>query len=42
MFEDKCKELREELKASREEIDRLQRLLADMVSRAELNAARKV
>ena len=42
MFEEKCKELRDELKEAREEMDRLNALLADMVPRAELSAARKV
>jgi hypothetical protein len=38
----KCKELRDELKAARDEIDRLQALMVDMVPRADLNAALKV
>ena len=42
MFEDKCKELRDELNEARDEIERLNGMLADMVPRAELNAARKV
>ncbi len=42
MFEDKCKELRNELKEARDEVERLNTLLADMVPRAELLAARKV
>ncbi len=42
MFEDKCKSLRDELKEAKDEIGRLNTQLADMVPRAELNAARKV
>ncbi len=42
MFEDKCKELRDELKDARDEIDRLNAQIGDMVPRAELIAARKV
>ncbi len=42
MFEETCKKLREELKTVREENDRLQGLLDDMVPRSELNAPRKV
>ena len=42
MFEDRCKELRDELKKAREEVDRLHALLAEMVPRTELNTARKV
>ena len=42
MFEDKCKELRDEVKEARDEIDRLNSVLADMAPRAEINAAKKV
>jgi hypothetical protein len=42
IFEERCKELREELKESKNEIDRLNALITDMVSREELNAAKKV
>jgi hypothetical protein len=42
MLGEKCKEMREELKVSRNEIDRLNAIVSDMVSRAEINAARKV
>jgi hypothetical protein len=42
MYEDKVKELRDELQTARDEIDRLNALLADMAPRADLNAARKV
>ncbi len=42
VFEDKCKELRDELNEARDENERLNASLADMVSRAELLAARKV
>jgi hypothetical protein len=41
-LENKNKELRDELKAARDEIDRLEALMMDLVPRAELNAARKV
>ncbi len=36
------KELRDELQSSRDEIDRLNALLADMAPRSELEAARRV
>jgi hypothetical protein len=42
MFEDKCKDLRSELKEVRDEVESLNAQLADMVPRAELLAARKV
>ena len=42
MYEDKVKELRDELQTARDEVDRLNALLADMAPRSELNAARKV
>ncbi len=42
MFEDKCKEVRDELKTARDEIDGLRELLADMTPREEVNAVRKV
>lgn len=42
MFAEKCKELREELKAARDVIDSLNHQLADMATRAEVNTARKV
>ncbi len=42
MFEDKCKELRDELKTARDEKDRLDGLLAETVPRAELTSARQV
>jgi hypothetical protein len=42
MLEDKCKELRDEIKIARDELDRVNGLLTDTVPRAELNAARKV
>jgi hypothetical protein len=41
-LENKCKEIRDELKAAREEIDRLQAQMLDMVPRADFNNARKV
>jgi hypothetical protein len=42
MFEDKCKELREELKEARDKIDSLEAMMVDLVPRAELNSSRKV
>ncbi len=42
MFEGKCKELRDELKAARDEINRINALLADAVPRAQFNTAQLV
>ena len=41
-YEDKCKELREELTSARDEVNTLSLSLADSVPRAELAAAVKV
>jgi hypothetical protein len=41
-LETKCKEARDELKAAREQIDRLQAQIADMVPRADVAHTRKV